>query len=161
MEDEIKLAAKMYECRDVSKRLLGSKYHERMIEYGSMVKNFAAAKKCGHLKAATMLADGAGGGMAAIFIMASFVEMTEPSNVAHHRQQKVERRRSAAFCCPRACVCSALFFPACPLITPTNCFLVILSWPNVSAPNDIFYRCERISKPRTNDCEVLVWWCRL
>ena len=30
-------------------------------------------------------------------------------NASHHRQQKAERRRSGAFCCPSACDCYTIF----------------------------------------------------
>jgi len=33
------------------------------------------------------------------------LNFTACANASHHRQQKAERRRSGAFCCPSACDC--------------------------------------------------------
>ena len=37
-EQAVKMAAKLYECRDTAKRLFGDTYHERMAAYGQTVK---------------------------------------------------------------------------------------------------------------------------
>ena len=80
MQNIVQLAAKLYDCRDTAKSVLGDKYLDRMKAYGQVVKSTANAMNCGEIKAAIALADKAGG-MAAIFYIASVVEMTEPSNV--------------------------------------------------------------------------------
>ena len=77
----IKVAARLYECRDAAKSVLGEGYHERMKAYGQTVKSAANAMGCSDIAAATTLSNKAGGGMAAIFYLAAVVEMTEPSNV--------------------------------------------------------------------------------
>ena len=79
MRNPVQIAAKLYECRDAAKFLLGDKYHERMAAYGEIVKSTANAMECGEIKAAMTLAS-KNGGMAAMLYMASVVEMTEPSN---------------------------------------------------------------------------------
>lgn len=87
-EQAVKMAAKLYECRDTAKRLFGDTYHERMAAYGQTVKSAANALNCSDVAAATTLANKAGGGMAAICYLAAVVEMTEPSN----RQSRTSAR---------------------------------------------------------------------
>lgn len=79
-EHAVKMATKLYECRDTAKQILGDGYHERMAAYGQAVKSAANAMACSELSAATVLANKASGGMAAIFYLAAAVELTEPSN---------------------------------------------------------------------------------
>jgi len=79
-EQAVKMAAKLYECRDTAKRVFGDGYHARMEAYGQVVKSAANALNCSDVAAATMLANKVGGGMAAICYLAAVVEMTEPSN---------------------------------------------------------------------------------
>ena len=79
-EQAVKMAAKLYECRDTAKRLFGDTYHERMAAYGQTVKSAANALNCSDVAAATTLANKAGGGIAAVCFLAAVVEMTEPSN---------------------------------------------------------------------------------
>ena len=79
-EQAVKMAAKLYECRDTAKRVFGDGYHKRMEAYGQVVKSAANALNCSDVAAATTLANKAGGGMAAICYLAAVVEMTEPSN---------------------------------------------------------------------------------
>lgn len=78
-EQAVKMAAKLYECRDTAKRLFGSEYQQRMEAYGQAVKSAANALNCSEIAAATKLANKAGG-MSAICYLAAVVEMTEPSN---------------------------------------------------------------------------------
>ena len=79
-EQAVKMAAKLYECRDTAKRVFGDGYHKRMEAYGQVVKSAANALNCSDIAAATTLANKVGG-MAAICYLAAVVEMTEPSNV--------------------------------------------------------------------------------
>ena len=79
-EQAVKMAARLYECRDTAKRVFGESYHKRMEAYGQVVKSAANALRCSDIAAATTLANKAGGGMAAICYLAAVVEMTEPSN---------------------------------------------------------------------------------
>lgn len=80
MEQMVKVAARLYECRDTAKRLLGEKYQERMREYGDAVRSVAKVKCIGELEAGKMLAEASGGGMTALLVMAATVEIIEPSN---------------------------------------------------------------------------------
>ena len=79
-EQAVKMAAKLYECRDTAKQVFGDCYHKRMEAYCQVVKSAANAMRCSDIAAATTLANKAGGGMAAICYLAAVVEMTEPSN---------------------------------------------------------------------------------
>ncbi len=88
-EQAVKMAAKLYECRDTAKRAFGDGYHKRMEAYGQVVKSAANALRCSDIEAATTLANKAGGGMAAICYLAAVVEMTELSN------DRAERTRPA------------------------------------------------------------------
>ena len=85
-EQAVKMAARLYECRDTAKRVFGESYHKRMEAYGQVVKSAANALRCSDIAAATTLANKAGGGMAAICYLAAVVEMTEPSNAGHQRR---------------------------------------------------------------------------
>lgn len=91
-EQAVKMAAKLYECRDTAKRVFGDGYHKRMEAYGQVVKSAANALRCSDIAAATTLANKAGGGMAAICYLAAVVEMTEPSN------DRVQARPEAVAC---------------------------------------------------------------
>lgn len=84
-EQAVKMAAKLYECRDTAKRLFGSAYQQRMEAYMRVVKSAANAMNCSELSAATTLANKAGGGVPAICYLAAVVEMTEPSNAIGQR----------------------------------------------------------------------------
>jgi hypothetical protein len=79
-EKAVKMAAKLYACRDTAKRVFGDGYRERMEAYGKTIKSAAIAMSCSEINAAITLANKAGGGMAAICYLAAVVEMTEPSN---------------------------------------------------------------------------------
>lgn len=81
-EQAVKMAAKLYECRDTAKQVFGDCYHKRMDAYCQVVKSAANAMRCSDIAAATTLANKAGGGMAAICYLAAVVEMTEPSNAS-------------------------------------------------------------------------------
>lgn len=81
-EQAVRMAAKLYECRDTAKRVFGDGYQARMAAYGEVVNSAANALRCSDLSAALTLANKARGSMAAICYLAAVVEMTEPSNVA-------------------------------------------------------------------------------
>ena len=94
-EQAVKMAAKLYECRDTAKSVFGDGYHERMAAYGQVVKSAANALGCSDIAAATTLANKAGGGMAAICYLAAVVEMTEPSNAVAQRAHACGRSGAA------------------------------------------------------------------
>lgn len=82
MEQQIKLAAKLYKCRDSAKSLYGEKYKEKMQEYIKYI--FAAMLKFeepDNLKAAIKLAEEyKDNGIIVMNIMAAVVELIEQSN---------------------------------------------------------------------------------
>lgn len=80
MTNVVQIAAKLYECRDAARTILGDKYPERMREYGDSIRSVAAAKECSELVAGKMLAEAAGGGMTTVLVLAATVEIIEPSN---------------------------------------------------------------------------------
>lgn len=79
-EQTVKMAAKLYECRDAARSLFGDTYHQRMEDYIEVVKSAAHAMRCSELSAATTLANKAAGGVTAICFLAAAVEIAEPSN---------------------------------------------------------------------------------
>lgn len=74
----IQISAKLYQCRDTARLLLGDKYHARMESYGNLVRDVMDRKKCNELKASILLAEHADG-MVSIMIFAATVELIEPS----------------------------------------------------------------------------------
>ena len=79
-EQAVKMAAKLYECRDTAKQVFGDSYHERMEAYGQKVTSVANTLNCSYMAAATKLANTADDGMVAVCYLAAVVEMIEPSN---------------------------------------------------------------------------------
>ena len=79
-EQAVKMAAKLYECRDTAKRIFGDRYKDKMDAYIQVVKSAANAMGCSELAAATTPSNKAEGGVTAICYLAAVVEMTEPSN---------------------------------------------------------------------------------
>lgn len=74
------MAAQMYECRAAARRLLGDKYHERMQEYGRVVRAVAERDNCNEIVAGATVIKAAGlEYMDALLMMAAVVEMIEPS----------------------------------------------------------------------------------
>lgn len=73
------IAAKLYECRDTAKFLLGDGYDERMREYAEIVSAVSNAKGIGIIQAATEIAaNPQASGYEKIQILASAVEIIEP-----------------------------------------------------------------------------------
>ena len=79
-EQATRLAAKLYECRDAARRLLGAHYKRDMDLWAIAIRGDAEQKKCSDLEAATDIANKAGG-FGAIVVLAAYVEMAEPSNL--------------------------------------------------------------------------------
>jgi hypothetical protein len=74
----IQIAAKLYECRDAARSLLGAHYKRDMDMWAIAIRAVAERDKCSELSAAQKMAretDGFG----AIVVLAACVEMTEPS----------------------------------------------------------------------------------
>lgn len=79
-EHRVRMIAKLYECRDAARLLLGEKYQARMVEYGTEIRAVAINKKISDLKAALLLAtvpDASGVG--SVMYLAAAVELIEPS----------------------------------------------------------------------------------
>jgi hypothetical protein len=77
-EAAVKIAAKLYECRDAAKSLLGAHYARDMELWARAIRGVATAEKDTEVAAATKMAREADG-FGAIVILAAYVEMTEPS----------------------------------------------------------------------------------
>jgi hypothetical protein len=73
----IQLAAKLYECRNAARSLLGAHYKRDMALWATAIRSEAQTKKCSELAAATDMAKEAGG-FGAITILAAFTEMADP-----------------------------------------------------------------------------------
>lgn len=78
-EQAVKMAAKLYECRDAARNLLGAHYKRDMDLWAIAIRGVADADKCSEMVAAMKMAKEADG-FGAIVILAACVEMTEPSN---------------------------------------------------------------------------------
>lgn len=78
-EQQVKMAAKLYECRDTAKTLLGDRYKARMAELGDALKAIAAGKKCELLHAANLAARACDSGFDQVQVLAAAVELVEPS----------------------------------------------------------------------------------
>lgn len=84
MEKEIKLAAKLYECRDTAKKLYGDDYDQRISEYKHFIKAAMVKHEIDNeLKSAMKLIEDCkdmdGAGVATMNILAACVELLEPS----------------------------------------------------------------------------------
>lgn len=77
-EDQIRLAAKLYDCRDTARRLLGKQYHDRLRPIQDALRGLARKQNKDILKVA-MEAAGRVDGIERIIVIAAAVECTEPS----------------------------------------------------------------------------------
>lgn len=84
MEKLVKIAARLYECRDTAKQLLGDKYLERMKLYGEWIRKVSESRKIDDLAAAKEIINtiGTEDGMVVMHIIAAAVELIEPSTEA-------------------------------------------------------------------------------
>lgn len=78
-EKTTKIAARLYECRDTAKNILGDKYHDRLSAYMDAIKQVAETRKTGALEAALIMAKNTDDGMTTMLIMAAAVEIEEPT----------------------------------------------------------------------------------
>jgi hypothetical protein len=74
----VQMTAKLYDCRDAARRMLGAHYKQGMEGWALMIRNYAETNRCDDLAAAMKLAEG-GDGFMQITILAAYVEMKEPS----------------------------------------------------------------------------------
>jgi hypothetical protein len=80
MEQQVRLAAKLYEARDASRRILGEKYKERMALYGRGIRVLQIGETQDSVLSATIeLAKKCDHEMEVIFVIAAGVELIEPS----------------------------------------------------------------------------------
>lgn len=83
MEQEIKIAAKLYECRDTAKRFFKSEFQERIRFYKRVIEAEQMKSGTEILQAVTSLCEMKGvkdDGMAIMMFMAAAVELMEPSS---------------------------------------------------------------------------------
>jgi hypothetical protein len=77
-EQQVRMATKLYECRDAARSLLGDKYQKRMQDLGAALTKLAERKGCSVVDAAIDTAKGYEG-FDVVQILAAAVELTEPS----------------------------------------------------------------------------------
>jgi hypothetical protein len=86
MEKEIKMAAKLYKCRDTAKSLAKMKetdYKEMLKPYTDLIKQVMAANNLQEIQALLKISESSAyqsNGMAQLLFMAAVVELIEPSN---------------------------------------------------------------------------------
>lgn len=86
LEQNIAIAAKMYECRDTARRLLRDLFEESMADRARIIGYIMHRDKCNEIVAgATAIKENSAGGMDSVLWMACVVEMVEPSNAANRR----------------------------------------------------------------------------
>jgi hypothetical protein len=77
-ERAIKLAARLYECRDAARTLFGADYQKRMAGHRDLVRAAMAHHGCDALKAATTLIKVSGlDGISAVIMLAAAVDISE------------------------------------------------------------------------------------
>jgi hypothetical protein len=77
----VQMAAKLYECRDTAKRLLGDKYPDTIRRWGEIVERRAKQEE-GDILATSIHMAKMVGGADAVMLLAAAVELVEPSNAA-------------------------------------------------------------------------------
>lgn len=79
-EQQVEIAAGMYECRKTARFILGDRFRPKMEELAVVVDAVAKRDKCDVIVAgATVIKDGELEGMGALLLMAAIVEIVEPS----------------------------------------------------------------------------------
>lgn len=81
-EKLIKLSARMYECRDTAKFLLGFGYAARMAEIQEIIRSVMQREHVDEMQACLLLLKGSDDGHLIMQVTAAMVEMIEPSEVA-------------------------------------------------------------------------------
>lgn len=82
MEKQIKIAAKLYECRDTAKRFLREEYAERLKPYIAIIKAVMKANQLDELEAILKISKTETyqeDGMRQMLFLAAAVELMEPS----------------------------------------------------------------------------------
>lgn len=83
-EQHVRMAAKLYECRDSMRRILGAKYHETMEGYAKTIRHVANERKIDTLAAAIQMSKEAQAmfwdPIIPVCLLAAAVEIDEPSS---------------------------------------------------------------------------------
>ena len=85
MEQQIKMAAKIYRCRDTAKRFFKDEFEEKILPYKQVISGVSKEKKIGELEAMMKICDDEvikNNGWTLMLLMAATVELIEPSVVA-------------------------------------------------------------------------------
>jgi len=78
-EKAVRIAAKLYECRDTVRRLWGTDYPTKIKAWGETIEAIAANKGLDPLEAGRQLASASHDGATQMVILAATVELIEPS----------------------------------------------------------------------------------
>jgi hypothetical protein len=83
MEQQIKLAAKLYQCRDTAKKMYGKDYQETLLPFIRRIRARMALDQCSELEAALTLIESLqelrGEATGTLLFSAAAVEMLKPS----------------------------------------------------------------------------------
>jgi len=91
-EANIRILAKLYEHRDVARAILGDRYEKTMTKGAEMIRGVMAHHGCSELDAALKLGKEASADPVSVMIvMASVVEMIEPSKTQTAQAPKQDR----------------------------------------------------------------------
>jgi hypothetical protein len=85
MEQQIKMAAKLYRCRDTAKRFFGDEFQDKIQPYKQVISGVAKEKSIGELEAMMKICEDdviKNNGWTLVLLMAAAVELIEPSAVA-------------------------------------------------------------------------------
>lgn len=99
-EQQVKLAARMYEMRDTSRRLLGERYAGVMAGYEWHIRAAMRRYGCGEMEAAKQILeqlqrDVPDSGMTQMQLVAAMVEMVERPKAPASRERLLRRRAKA------------------------------------------------------------------
>lgn len=78
-EQQVRIAARLYEARAAAKTMLGEKFAERMKEYGAVIKGIADKQKVSEIAALNVACRLVDNPYTHIQLMAAAVELVEPS----------------------------------------------------------------------------------
>jgi hypothetical protein len=78
-QQKIQMAAKLYDCRDTARRLLGEAFSAKVAEYSEVIKLVMSDKKIDALTAGIFVSKQSENPMTVMMVLAATVEMIEPS----------------------------------------------------------------------------------
>lgn len=82
MEQQIKTAAKLYQCRDTAKRFWGEKFHDKIKPYQKLISDYmvkSGKSEIGSVIELAKLPAISDDGMAQMLLFAAVVEIIEPT----------------------------------------------------------------------------------